>query len=88
MSGGFTCHETKSVREYLTDLRDFVEKRLGTSTRLAIPQVYNTQVHTERIRIRQKGMQRSSLLGTSTRRAIPQVYNNQVQYTETLRLGC
>ena len=88
MSGGFTCHETKSVREYLTDLRDFVEKRLGTSTLLAIPQVYNTQVHTERIRIRQKGMQRSSLLGTSTRRAIPQVYNNQVQYTETLRLGC
>ena len=69
MSGGFTCHETKSVREYLTDLRDFVEKRLGTSTRLAIPQVYNTQVHTERIRIRQKR------LGTSTRLAIPQVYN-------------
>jgi hypothetical protein len=45
MSGGFTCHETKSVREYLSDLRDFVEKRLGPSVRLAIPQVYNSQVY-------------------------------------------
>jgi hypothetical protein len=48
MSGGFTCHETKSVREYLSDLRDFVEKRLGPSVRLAIPQVYNSQVQVER----------------------------------------
>jgi hypothetical protein len=44
MSGGFTCHETKSVKEYLTDLKDFVEKRLDKDVKLAIPQVYNTQV--------------------------------------------
>jgi hypothetical protein len=48
MSGGFTCHETKSVKEYLTDLKDFVEKRLGKDVKLAIPQVYNTQVMNSR----------------------------------------